>query len=104
MSSNSICECQKESDFFDDLSGSYTKTDISGIPALICIYCGNCVAVKNGKKFTNLEKLLEDKTVLKDGWQLARGENDIFKHKLLNFAVYRINEPPNKDNFECNYR
>ena len=37
------------------------------------------------------------------GWSLAENPEDLFRHQILNFGVYRVNEPPNKDEFECNY-
>jgi hypothetical protein len=42
---------------------------------------------------------------LLNGWHEIRPDSyDSLRHKLLNFVIYRLNEPPNQDNFECNYR
>lgn len=105
-SSVTVCGCQAETTTsFDPLGGSFTKSEIcDGIPGVICIYCGCCVAVKIEGEFQRIEDLLVDPNVQADGWRLARCQSDYLKHKLLNFGIYRFNEPPNKDNYECNYR
>ena len=99
-----ICACQID---FDEFGGGFTTSEIcQDVAGLICIYCGQCPAVKISPmdSFQSLDSMLEDQTVLEDGWKAARHAKDFFKHKLLSFAVYRINEPPVKEAFECNYR
>ena len=34
---------------------------------------------------------------------LASDEEDMYVHLVLNFVVYRLNEPPASSNYECNY-
>ena len=101
------CICLTDEANITDLGGSYTTSEINGVGAgLLCIHCGACVAIKktNESSFEDLEVYLEDAWVDHDGWQLTRHEKDLFRHGILNFAVYRINEPPDKDKFECNFR
>ena len=105
---DSICTCQDPSVNFTEYGGKFTKTKVSQLPGLICIDCKNCVAVKssNDKTYQDLEKLLglgQDSDLTRQGWVQAEAPDDFLKHKILNFAQYRINEPPNKENFECNY-
>ena len=100
-----ICSCQNPSVSYTEYGGSFTKTEVSQLNGLICIDCKKCIAIKNNngnyKSVDNL--LLCDSNILKNGWILAVNSQDLFKHKLLNFVQYRINEPPNKELFECNY-
>ena len=34
---------------------------------------------------------------------LVDNEKDMYRHLVLNFVVYRLNEPPTSSNYECNY-
>ena len=34
---------------------------------------------------------------------LASDEEDMYRHLVLNRLVYRLNEPPDSSNYECNY-
>ena len=99
-----ICSCQNPSVSYTEYGGSFTKTEVCQINSLICINCKKCIAIKNNfGDYKSLDNLLCDSNTLKNGWMLAENNQDLFKHKLLNFVQYRINEPPKKESFECNY-
>ena len=34
---------------------------------------------------------------------LATDDEDMYRHLVLNFVVYRLNEPPASSNYESNY-
>ena len=88
-----------------EFGGSFTTSTIyNGLPGLICIHCGSCSAVKIEGQYLGLDSLLKDDSILEDGWRPALTTKHLFIQKLLNFAIYRVNEPPEKDKFECNYR
>jgi hypothetical protein len=96
--------CEIEQSKISEFGGNFTTTNIfDGNPALICINCGSCSAVKIQGQFHGLENLLTDESILEDGWRPALTSKHLFIQKLLNFAIYRVNEPPEKDKFECNY-
>ena len=106
-----ICTCLEKireiesSNLSLEFGGSFTTSSIyNGLPALICIYCGSCSAVKIEGQYLGLDSLLKDDSILEDGWRPALTTKHLFIQKLLNFAIYRVNEPPEKDKFECNYR
>ena len=88
-----------------EFGGSFTTSNIfDGFPALFCINCGSCSAVKIQGRFQGLPGLLHDDSILEDGWKPALSTNHLLMQKLLNFAIYKVNEPPEKEKFECNYR
>ena len=98
------CVCENIG-IIEEFGGSFTKSEIAPeIPTFICINCGNCTFVSLNGKFQKLEESFKDETKTKDGWLIAHNEADLMKHKLLNFGVYRINEPPNRDAYECAFR
>ncbi len=76
-------------------------------PGLVCIQCNKCVALKldNVDRYLSLDSLLRDETnpPSVDGWHPVRGCEDVLKQRILNHVVYKINEPPLKEEFECNY-
>lgn len=98
-----ICSCQDPSVTYTEYGGGFTKTEISNISGLICIRCSKCIAIQQYEDYYSLQELLQDTSNHKKGWIQAQSNDDLYKHKLLNFIVYRINEPPNKETFECNY-
>ena len=101
-----ICHSCQTADFHQ-FGGHFTPLQLQDeLMGLICIQCGTCKAASKSASKTNfqsLEKILQSKENFQQEWVLAQTEEDKLKHKILNFAVYRINEPPNEDLYESNY-
>ena len=79
----------------------YTEVDaVSTYPGLICLVCNKCVAVKINGKYQSVTELLTTNEPVKNGWILS---TNTWTHSLLNDVSYRINDPPNANNYECRY-
>lgn len=104
-----ICRCQSQNDVeYSQFGGNFTSSEIipNGEQGLICIHCGQCAAIKKTKNepYKSLDcHLMDPLRIGQDGWRLAEDPEDLFRHQILNFGCFRVNEPPNKDEFECYY-
>ena len=102
-----ICPCETAEK--NEFGGNFTPLQLQDqLMGLICIQCGTCkAAAKSASKanFQSLQEFLhtEEKKSKDSNWSLALTEDDKLRQQILNFAIYRINEPPNKDEFESNY-
>ena len=104
MTREQICNCDTED--FHEFGGNFTPLELQdGLMGLICIQCGTCKAARSASKtnFQSLEDFLQSKDNFEPEWTLVTTEQDRNRHKILNFAVYRLNEPPDQDQFESNY-
>ena len=101
-----ICPCETAEK--NEFGGNFTPLQLQDqLMGLICIQCGTCKAAlqKSASKanFQSLPDFLHNPEKNKSEWSLALTEDDKIRQQILNFAIYRINEPPNKDEFESNY-
>lgn len=73
------------------------------LPGLVCIQCQKCVALSRTIQplWVPVDRILDSGDRTKNGWL----PDDSFGwiHSILNRVVYRINEPPRQDSFECDY-
>ena len=103
-----ICPCETAEK--NEFGGNFTPLQLQDqLMGLICIQCGTCKAAAQQKSaskanFQSLPEFLHNpEKKFESEWSLALTEEDKIRQQILNFAIYRINEPPNKDEFESNY-
>lgn len=86
-------------------SGSFTQVEaFPDTPALICLKCKQCAAIKQESIFCSIDSLLVDRQEpQRQGWLCVRNEQDALRHAVLSRVIYRLNESPDPSKFECEF-